>query len=70
MVRGPGKRKNVCGGSELGGMVEGAGKGMKGKDEAGGVVGNRGLMSHACLPEGVYLGGSCGPIDTLERSIQ
>lgn len=27
-------------------MVEGAGKGMMGKDEAGGVVGNRGLMSH------------------------
>lgn len=51
-------------------MVEGAGKGMMGKDEAGGVVGNRGLMTHACLPEGVYLGGSCGPMYTLERAIQ
>lgn len=46
MLRGPGKRNNVSRGSELGGVVEGAGKGMMGKDEAGGVVGNRGLMSH------------------------
>lgn len=46
MVRCPGKRNNVGRGSELGGVVEGAGKGMMGKDEAGGVVGNRGLMSH------------------------
>lgn len=50
--------------------MEGAGKGMMGEDEAAGAVGNRGLMSHACLPEGVYLGGSCGPVYTLERSMQ
>lgn len=35
-------------------MVEDAGKGMKGKDEAGGVVDNRGLMNQVCLPEGIY----------------
>lgn len=50
--------------------MDGAGEGMMGKDGAGGVVGNRGRVSHACLPEGVSLGGSCGPMHTLERSIQ
>lgn len=55
-MRGPGQRNTLCRGSELCGVVEGAGEGMMGEDEAGGVVSDSGLTRLTCLPEGACLG--------------